>query len=131
MCTSFKKGLEDKKAFVNRMLKEFSDRKVILWGAGTFCSNLFKIYELSTSNVNFIVDSDRKKWEKEFLDYPFKIKPPAILKKNPGACLIVCSMYAGQITERLLEMRHNGPIIKLHPKAILYRSDNNGKKNKN
>jgi hypothetical protein len=57
----------------------------------------------------------------EFLQHSLRIKPPDALKKDPGSCLVVCSMYADQIVERLGEMNYGNPVIKLHPKIIFYR----------
>lgn len=121
LSSSFRDGIEDKKMIFNRLIKRFLAKGVVLWGAGTFCSNVFSIYGLPRHAVSFIVDSDRKKWDMEFLDHGFKIRSPEALREDQREGLIVCSMYADQIMERLKEMKYDRPVIKMHPRITLHR----------
>jgi len=58
MQTNFKEYLEKKKAqkSIDKIAKQFSDKKVILYGAGFFASDLLRNYDFSKLNIVGVAD---------------------------------------------------------------------------
>jgi len=58
MKTDFKDYLEKKKAqkVIDKLAKKYKDKKVVLYGAGFFASDLLKNYDLSKLNIIAVAD---------------------------------------------------------------------------
>ena len=58
MKTNFKEYLEKKKAqkVIDKFAKKFADKKVVLYGAGFFASDLLRNYDLSKLNIVAVAD---------------------------------------------------------------------------
>jgi len=121
--SSFRNNLESQNVLLQKMIKRYLDKGIVLWGAGGFSSNALEIYKIPSDNIRLIIDSDTKKWDMEFLKYHIPIKSPKYLKKYSHDCLVICSMYAKEIVSKLIDLKYERPIVNLHPKLRLFRGD--------
>lgn len=121
LCSSFQDTLKIEKLKLTKMLKGMLHDGIVIWGAGGFNSIFLKIFGILSANIRFMVDSDKKKWQMEFLDHSVPIKPLSALNGDGHAGLVVCSMYADQIMRQLDELQYNKPIIKMYPRVELYK----------
>lgn len=119
----FKNKFENKKERLNKIIRKYSDKGIVLWGAGGFCVSLIETYDVKKENILLIVDSDAKKWGMEFLNYNIPIVSPSILKECNHGCLIICSMYAKEIMNQLKTLKYDKPVVNLYPKLKLYRAE--------
>lgn len=111
---SFEK--KEKKIF-NKMLKKINkitnNKKFSVWGAGIHSSFLLFYNPKLIYKINFFVDSDKKKWNKNF--FGKKILPPKFfLKKNKEEFLVTSTISEQQINKFLLKKKYNKTIINLY-----------------
>ena len=115
LCRSFRSNFKMKKTRLGKMVKKISDRGIILWGAGGFSANVLELYGVPSNRVKYIVDSDKNKWGMEYLKHRIQIASPETLKRDDHGCLMVCSMYANEIINRLRDLHYDKPVISLSP----------------
>jgi len=119
---SFRNRFKNKKEQLKKMLRQYSDNGIVLWGAGGFAVSLMETYDVKKKNICQIVDSDAKKWGMEFLKHGIPIASPNTLKKIDHGCLVICSMYAKEIIKQLKTLKYDKPIINLYPNLKLYKA---------
>lgn len=91
MKTNFKEYLEKKKAQkqIDKFAKKYAGKKVILYGAGFFASDLLRNYDFSKLNVVAVADLKfQDNTEGDFYGYP-KIGPYDILEQDFDLLLII------------------------------------------
>ena len=115
LCRSFKSNFEMKRSRLSKMVRKMKGQGIILWGAGGFSANVMELYEVPINRIRYIVDSDKKKWGMEYLKHRIQITSPDRLKENDHGCLMVCSMYAKEIINRLKNFGYDKPAISLSP----------------
>lgn len=90
MRTNFKAYLEKKKAqkIIDKIAKKYQDKKVVLYGAGFFASDLLRNYDFSKLNVIAVADMKFKNDSKgEFYGYK-KVTPEELLEMDFDLLLI-------------------------------------------
>lgn len=90
MQTNFKEYLEKKKAqkCIDQIAKQFDDKKVVLYGAGFFASELLRNYDFSKLNILGIADKKfQEDTEGDYYGYK-KIAPYDILEMDLDLLLI-------------------------------------------
>lgn len=115
LCRCFRSNFEMKKTRLEKMIEKILGQGLILWGAGGFSANVMELYGVPSNRIKYIVDSDKKKWGMEYLKHRIKITSPETLKRNDHGCLMVCSMYANEIINKLRDLRYDKPVISLSP----------------
>lgn len=103
MKTNFKDYLEKKKAqkLIDKIAKQYGDKKIILYGAGYFASDLLRNYDLSKLNIIAVADMKfQDNTEGDFYGYP-KIGPYDILEKDFNLLLI--TTYDDEVVKDFFE----------------------------
>ncbi len=125
---SFKSNLSKNRDTLRDMIKDISGKKIFLWGAGGFGANFLEMYGISGTRVKYIVDSDKKKWGMEYLMYHIPIVSPEKVIQQKHDCMIVCSMYAKEIVNRLQDFCYKNPVISIAPDIKLLNRGFNAKR---
>lgn len=118
----FKSNFEKKKTALRKITERISGRNIILWGAGGYSANVLQMYGIPNNRIKCIVDSDKNKWDMEFLKHRAPITSSDILKHKHHDCLMVCSMYSKEILKMLKNLRYDKPIINLYPDIELLKN---------
>lgn len=110
---SFEK--KEKKLF-NKMSKKIikvtNNKRFSIWGCGIH-SSLFLFYNPKLINkINYFVDSDKKKWNKNF--YGKKILSPKMFLKKNEEFLVTSTISEQQINKFLLKNNYNKTLINLY-----------------
>ena len=118
---SFKQNFQDNVNSCKKYLKPFlsQNKKIVLWGAGSFCGDLFSLYEIDEKGIDYVVDIDERKWDMVFMNNNLKIFSPDRLLTEGVDLIIITSMYSKEIIKQIREMNISSDIINLHPKVSL------------
>jgi len=114
LCRDFREKLEKNVKKFGRLAGKYDG--YVIWGAGGFTGSAIKLFKIPENKVRFVVDSDPKKWGMQFLKNDFDIKSPEAVR-GLGGCMIISSMYAGQIMQKLKMLGYKGDVICLYPEV--------------
>lgn len=78
-------------------------KDIIIFGAGEFGKNIYKIYK-DSYNILYFCDNDSNKWNKKLFDK--NIIPPVKLKEINYDTIFIASSYATQIYAQLTNVLH-------------------------
>jgi hypothetical protein len=85
---------------IDKLVKKYKNKKVILYGAGSYFDVILENFDLSGLNIIGISD---KKFHSEITDYKgFKAFSPKDIKKQNPALVIICN-YNPEIVENYFE----------------------------
>jgi len=90
MRTDFKDYLEKKKAqkIIDKIAKDYKNKKIVLYGAGFFANDLLKNYDFSKLNIIAVADKNfQDTLEGDYFGYP-KIGPYDVLEMDFDLLLI-------------------------------------------
>lgn len=93
-----KTGTEDFKANLNNILKDYADKKVLIYGAGEGFLNLKKKFPFNKLNIVAIVD---KKFTEQTMFQNFKAIPPENIIQQDYDAIIVTNEYSKPILDYL------------------------------
>lgn len=91
--------------------------RLALWGAGSFGSAAMRLYGVPPEAIGMIIDSDPAKLGKEYLDLDVPVISPAQAQAVPPELIVVASMYAREICQRIRELGLPSEVLSLYPCA--------------
>lgn len=86
-----------------------SNEEIVVWGAGSYTTQLLKNTYLSKCNIIAFIDSDPNKQGSKLKN--IKIYPPTILKKCSKLIIISSAIYSDDITKQIKKMGLKNDII--------------------
>ena len=95
-------------------------KTVGMWGAGGFGLAALMLYDLPVQAINFIIDSDSKKWDMEYLNYQIPIISPQIGKEKNPDLIIITSMYSQSILQQIKSINFQSKILTIFPEIVLH-----------
>ena len=117
---SFLKKYNEKIYQISNYIKKFANNKIIFYGAGGFCCAAIHLYKIKKKNIFSIIDSDKTKINKEFLDINIKIDSVDNLKKYKNKLIIITSYYTKDII-KIIKNNLNTNILAIHPEVKLHK----------
>jgi SAM-dependent methyltransferase len=105
------------KDYIRPFLAE--NKKIVLWGAGTFCGEFFSLYGMEEVGISYVVDIDQRKWNMGFMNNDLKIYSPEKLLSDDVDLIIITSTFTKEITQQIRQMNIQSTLISMHPKVNL------------
>ena len=121
---SFQIVVRQRKKRILQMLQNYSanDKTICIWGAGGAGLAALTLCGIPSSEINYFIDSDSKKWGMAYLSYSIPIiSPKEALKKNPGL-IIITSMYYQTIQKAIKEMGFKSSLLTIYPTVFFERA---------
>jgi SAM-dependent methyltransferase len=115
----FDQKLEVNRNYIQEIILDYFNKKrtICMWGAGGFGMAALTLYNVHEEHINFIVDSDPRKWELHYIDNSIPIISPEQGKKLKPDLIIITSMYSKNIIKLIHDMEFNVSILKIFPEV--------------
>jgi len=122
MISSFDEKFSHNKSKLKNNVYSFihEEKTVGMWGAGGFGLAALMLYDLPVQLIDFIIDSDSKKWDMEYLNYQIPIISPQIGKEKYPDLIIIASMYSQSILKQIKSMKFHSKVLTIFPEVDLY-----------
>jgi SAM-dependent methyltransferase len=121
LATNFSKKLEENKKLLQECIVGYisQNKTITMWGAGGFGLAALMLYGVPSEQITYIIDSDSKKWDLEYLNYSIPVISPQKARKNPPDVIIITSMYSKSIQKTIVEMGFKVSVLTIFPKVSL------------
>ena len=126
----FYSNLQKNIGYIKSLVNSYTNKKIILWGAGGLCGYFPLIYDINIDIISYIVDMDKRKWNMNFINNNLKIYSPEKLLSDNVDLIIITSMYGQEIINQIKKMNIKSDIISLTPKVNFIKCDDENETNK-
>ena len=97
------------------------NKKIVFWGAGGFSVAATFLYGIKERYISYIVDSDNKKENMEFLHNSIKIFSKSKLNFDHPDLIIITSYYSEDILKIIKRNKYKVDVLKIFPSPQLIR----------
>jgi len=109
---------------VTKVLSQFNNKRIAIWGAGGFGISVSKTYNIPLESINYFIDSDPAKNSMEYISLEKKIVAPSSLKEDPVDLIVIASMYGDNIMESIKNNGVNVSVLTLYPSVQFFEQVN-------
>ncbi len=116
----FEIQLQKNKAKLREIISPFiNNHKTIgLWGAGGFGLAALLLYEIPFQPLSFIIDSDKQKWDMQYLNYSIPIISPEAAKEKQPDLIVITSMYSESILQQIQRLNYRTHVLTVFPEVV-------------
>jgi len=118
----FNEKLSNNKSKIKHYLAPFiqENKTIGIWGAGGFGLAALMLYDLPSKQIRFMMDSDSKKWNMEYLNYQIPIISPQLGKEKSPDLVVIASMYSQSILKQIKAMNFQAKVLTIFPEIVLH-----------
>lgn len=109
----FKKNKKKINQILNKYIKQ--KKTIAFWGGGGFSVAAINLYGVAKKDISYIIDSDSKKWGKQYLDHSIPIISPTKAKKKEPSLIVITSYYTDNIKHQINKMKFSAKVLAIFP----------------